>query len=44
MENKKPSHKKNTPFKNTEANSKGIFSKRVFFSATKKNFFPSLLF
>ena len=35
---------KNTLLKNAEANAKGNFFKRVFFSPTQENFFPTLPF
>jgi len=35
-----PTHKKNTLLKNAEANAKGIFFKRVFFSPPKKSTLP----
>ncbi len=41
---KKPTHKKNTLLKNAEANAKGNFLKRVFFSPTQEKFLPTLLF
>ncbi len=41
---KKPTHKKNTLLKNAQANAEGNFFKRVFFSPTQENFFPTLPF
>lgn len=41
---RKDSPQKNTLFKNAHANAKGIFFKRVFFSATQEEFFPPLFF
>jgi len=47
MKNRKEmkSHpQKNTLLKNTQANAEGNFFKRVFFSPTQEEFFPSLFF
>jgi hypothetical protein len=41
---KKPTHKNITLLKNAQANAEGIFFKRVFFSPTQENFFPTLPF
>jgi hypothetical protein len=41
---KKPSHKKNTLLQAAQGNAETKACKRVFFSATQENFFPSLLF
>jgi len=39
---KKPTHEKNTLFKNAQANAESNFFKRVFFSPTQEEFFATI--